>query len=619
MKRQLVIILLLATVLSTLGAQDYHFERFEMAVDVSLDNSYAIEERITANFSTPRHGIYREIPIQFGNVRTKVEDLKSSDPITRDSSSSSWVTFRLGSADRTVQGIKEYVLSYRYSIGDDRNKEYDELYFNLLGDGWQAPIAEFLFSVTFPKPIDPSMVFVTGGRRGSTTERATFVISEDRMRIVGRAVNLVPGEAITLRVQMEEGYFSEVIPFVDWTAAATIASVVAVILMLVHGFVLFGRYGREEVFVPVVRYEAPTDLSPLEVGYLADGVVDNKDLTSMIFHWADGGYLSIKEEGRKEFTFTKIRDLSAANAHEKKLFNDLFASGDGTTVNLKQLQKGTYGESMAKVKTLVQKYFKGPRSLNDQTAERKRVFSLLYGPASVIILALSATLNTFDGEILFFIMIGFFSFGISLLAAHRLSAMWLIGSKTKRIFKYVALGFAALMLFLFALVILKELLYHGPLYSLVVAALLVGAPSLFGMLTIFTAKRSAYAQQQLEQIAGYMEFIKAVEVPRLKLMVEKDPQLFYHVLGYAIVLGLEGVWAKKFRTIAIEEATWYSGPRPIRTALFYSALSNRLHSSVIERSLYTQSKGGARSPVRSSFGSSGFSGGGFGGGGGGAW
>ena len=171
MKRALLSLLLSIVLLGALGAQDYVFERFELAMEVGLDNSYQIEERITANFFVPRHGIYREIPVKFGNVRTKVENLKSSEPITRDSSSNDWVTFRLGSGDQTVSGVKEYLLSYSYQIGDDRNPEYDELYFNLLGDGWQAPIKEFVFTISFPEAIDPSMVFLTGGAYGSTAQK----------------------------------------------------------------------------------------------------------------------------------------------------------------------------------------------------------------------------------------------------------------------------------------------------------------------------------------------------------------------------------------------------------------------------------------------------------------
>ncbi len=619
MKRAGLLILLLVLVLCSLGAQDYRFEEIEVAVAVDTDNSYRIEERIVANFSTPRHGIYREIPTKFGKVKTEIEDLESSDPIIRDSVSSGWVTFRLGSADRTVSGLKEYRLSYTHRIGDDRNDEYDEFYYNLLGTGWQAPITEFVFTVTFPKKVDPSMVFLTGGAYGSTDQRGGYSIINDGRTITGKAKNLRAGEALTLRVQMEQGYFSEVKAFVDRTVPFSIAALLIVLAMVAHALLLFFRHGREELFVPVVRYDAPSGLSPMEVGYLADGVVDNKDLTSMLFYWADGGYLTIEEQSRKEFIFTKVSELKSPKAHEKKLFSDFFAAGDGTTVTLTQLEKGSFAASMAKVKELVRAYFKGERRLNDPTAEKMRTFALLYGAVSAILLAVASSLVDGEGELVLLSGLGLFSFAMGLLVSYRLGQTWLVGSQFKRIIKYVAVTMLLISLFGVALVIHTARLEHGVLLSAVMSLSQVGAPFLLGVLAIVTAKRSAYAQTQLEEIAGYMEFIKAVEKPRLLLMVESDPQLFYHVLGYAIVLGLENVWAKKFKGIAIEQATWYVGRRPVADALFYSALSSRLHAGVMEKAVYSQAKGGSGSPIRSSFGSSGFSGGGFGGGGGGAW
>ncbi|HZJ88676.1 MAG TPA: DUF2207 domain-containing protein [Sphaerochaeta sp.] len=619
MKRTVALLVVLLLLLFGVAAADYHFELIEVVIDISLDNSYQIQERIVANFSTPRHGIYREIPTQFGKVHTKIENLKSSEPIRRDSTSSGWTTFRLGSPDYTVRGEKEYLLSYSYTVGDDRNSEYDQFYYNVLGDGWQAPINTFQFLITFPKPIDPEMVFLTGGRYGSTALLDEFTISSDRTQIAGRASGLQAGEARTLRVQLPEGYFSEVVSVAGRTRLLSAVAALLTLVMLVHAGFVFSRYGREELFVPVVRFDAPSGLTPLEVGYLADGVVDNKDLTSMIFHWADGGYLTIEEGKKKQFTFTKIKDLLTNKAHERKLFDDFFNAGDGTTVTLKQLQSSKFGTSMVSVKTMVRKYFKGPRALADQKAERMRTFSLLYGPASILLISYALTAHIREEMIIAFALLGAAAFGSAIFTATRLEATWLVGSKFKRAMRILGFALLLLLLFIVASFFASFELEHSPFLSIAMAILLISAPALCGMYTVFTSKRSAYAQTRLEEIAGFMEFIKAVEVPRLELMVKEDPQLFYHVLGYAVVLGLEKTWAKKFATIAIEDASWYYGASPMRTALFYSALSNRLHTSVIEQAFYKQASGGTRSPISSSFGSSGFSGGGFGGGGGGAW
>ncbi|ADY14711.1 DUF2207 domain-containing protein [Sphaerochaeta globosa] len=619
MKRTLLLVLMILCSLTLLFAQDYVFDRFHLEMEAGLDNSYAVKEQIVANFSTARHGIYREIPIRFGKVRVKLKNLQSNEPIQEDSVSSDWVTFRLGSENRTVTGLYEYLISYTYVIGDDRNQEYDEFYYNLLGPGWQAPISEMSFRITFPKPVDPSMVFLTGGSYGSTAQRGIFTLSSDRRTIEGKASNLLPGEALTLRVQMEEGYFSAVKPFVDYTIPASIVAWLVAILAGLHATVLFRRHGREELFVPVVRFDPPEGLSPMEVGYLADGVVDNKDVTSMLFAWADQGCLTIEEQGKKEFLFTKLKEIPTSKTHEKKLFTAFFACGDGTSVTLKQLESGKFAEALMKAKIDVHAYFKGERRLNDSTAEKKRVLALLYAALVVVLNAIASTITYLSAETVPFLVIGFFSMGIGLVTASRLSATWVMSSSVKKTVKFFALVLFCIAMFGFAFMFEYAVLDHGLFYSVLMSLSMVFFPVYLAFLTIMTAKRSPYAQQKLEQIVGYKEFISKVEMDKLKMMIDSDPQLFYHVLGYAIVLGLEDVWAKKFARIAIDEPSWYVGGRPIRDALFYSALSHRLHGSVMEKAVYTQAKGGARSPIHSSFGSSGFSGGGFGGGGGGAW
>lgn len=619
MKRTLLLVLLLVCSLSSLLAEDYVFERFHLDMEARLDNSYAVKEQIVANFSTARHGIYREIPVRFGKMRVKLENLKANEPIKEDSVSSDWVTFRLGSENQTVKGLKEYLISYTYAIGDDRNAEYDEFYYNLVGPSWQAPIKEVSYRITFPNPVDPSMVFLTGGSYGSTAQRGSFVISADHKTIEGKASNLMPGEALTLRVQMEEGYFSAVKPFVDYTIPASIVALLVALLASLHATVLFRRYGREELFVPVVQFNPPEGLSPMEVGYLADGVVDNKDVTSMLFAWADQGCLTIEEQGKKEFLFTKLKELPTSKEHEKELFRAFFASGDGSTVTLKQLESGKFAEALMKAKTAVHAYFKGERRLTDSTAEKKRVIAMLYGALVVVLNAIASTIAYISAETVPFLVIGFLSLGIALVTASRLSSTWVMSSSVKRAIKFFAFALFCIVMFVFSFIFEFAILEHGPLYSLIMSLSVVLVPAYLGFLTVMTAKRSSYAQQKLEQIVGYKEFISKVEMDKLKMMIDSDPQLFYHVLGFAIVLGLEDVWAKKFAKIAIEQPSWYVGGRPIRDAMFYSALSHRLHGSVMEKAVYTQAKGGSRSPIHSSFGSSGFSGGGFGGGGGGAW
>ncbi len=617
-KRVLFLVLVWVTSLALFSA-DYVFESYHLDLDVSESNVYTIEENIVANFSTPRHGIFREIPVRFGKKRIKLENLKSSDPIIEDSVSKDYITFRLGSADSTVMGRKPYTIAYTYDIGADDYSDYDELYFNLVGPGWQSTIEEFSFTVNFPKPIDSSMIWLTGGAYGSTAQRGTYSLSTDKKTLSGKAENLIPGEALTLRVQMDQGYFTGVTVHRDYTVPSSIFAVLLGIAASIFATMLFRRYGREDLFVPVVRFDPPEGFSPLEVGFIADGRVDNKDLTSLLFYWADQGCLTIEEESKKQITFTRVKDPQTDKKHESNLFKAFFAAGDGKTVTLKDLEKQKFGQAMEKAKVQTLSYFKNERRLNDPIAERKRVGIFLMTAAIVVVNAIAASISYLAGGTVALLVVGLFSTVMSGFIAYRLTSNWEMRGNFTKIIKIVALVLLTLFAYVAAVIILFWVVENTLTYAMLMAVAVVFFPAYLSFLGVVTAKRSAYAHKMLEQTIGYRDFISKVEIDKLKMMIDDDPQLFYHVLGYATVLGLEDKWAKKFSSIALDPPSWYYGQNLAFNALFYSSLSHRIHSNVMEHAIYSQAKSGASGGVRSSFGGSGFSGGGFGGGGGGAW
>ncbi|NLK13814.1 MAG: DUF2207 domain-containing protein [Spirochaetales bacterium] len=621
MKRRAFLVVVILLVLLPLASGDYTFKQIDMGVKVGLDNSYDVSERIVADFFVPKHGIYREIPIRYGNQRIALKNLQASDPIIKDDVSSGWATFRLGDADVTIKGVKEYVITYTLEIGDDRNRDADFFYYNILGPGWQEEIALLTFTVQFPKPIDPQNVSLTGGRYGSTLQQGEYNISSDRMTVTGRAQNVKPGEALTLYVDLEEGYFSEVKKFVDLTIPLYLAAIVLFILFVFHSFTLWKRYGQDEPFIPVVRFEPPTDLSPLEVGYLFDGMVDSKDLSSMLFYWADLGYIRIEELKKKEYRITKLKSLVSPKAHEQKLFDAFFRHGDGTSVDLKQLSKSTtFAKNIEKTKSLTRSYFTKERELKDQNAERKRIIPFLYGVLLVVFHAW-ATSYSDPGGVIFTVPL---TFGIGLLvltavAIPRIFDSWMFARKRKAVIKSLAFLLVYLVSFGIMFIVYREEVLLSPALSLLFSLSGLGVPIVFAFLGAITAKRSSYAQTIFEEIVGYREFIEKVEVDKLKVMIESDPELFYHVLGYAVVLGLENTWAKKFDSIDMTQASWYIGTGGVHHPFFYASLANSLTSSAITKPLYTQASGSGRGPITPSFGGGGFSGGGFGGGGGGAW
>ena len=116
------------------------------------------------------------------------------------------------------------------------------------------------------------------------------------------------------------------------------------------------------------------------------------------------------------------------------------------------------------------------------------------------------------------------------------------------------------------------------------------------------------------EIYGYREFIETVEKDRIGRLSAEDPAFYYHVLSYAMAMGVEEQWTRAFDDIYVEPASWYIGG--MHDAFAVSRFARRWGD--VSRSTLQpprQMRGGART----SRGSSGFSGGGFSGGGGRSW
>jgi uncharacterized membrane protein len=131
---------------------------------------------------------------------------------------------------------------------------------------------------------------------------------------------------------------------------------------------------------------------------------------------------------------------------------------------------------------------------------------------------------------------------------------------------------------------------------------------------------TAKGRQVLDRIAGFKHYLSVTERERLdRLTPPKDtPELFERYLPYAIALGVENRWAKRFAGVLAAAAAsgqqgfaWYSGSNSPwnDTGRFTRNVSSSLATSVSS----------ASSDPGSSSGSGGGGSSGGGGGGGGGW
>lgn len=606
----------------------YEIDQYNVSIQVGEDNVYHVTEELNVHYNQSRRGILRYITYRGAigreiegkllqhSYRAKITDVNvEGAPFTTYKEDGNFV-IQIGDPNRYVTGDQSYRISYSYDPGEDGTSILDEVYYNLIPDDWDAPIAAGAFTVTLPKSFDTQKVEFTGGRYGGVdTGLVDWSVSGNT--ISGQLTrSLSPGEGITLRVNLPDGYFVGVrtdLGLVVLLYAITLAAGAA-------GIFLWFKLGRDEKLVPTVEFYPPEGLTSADVGYIIDGYSDNEDLISLIIYWASKGYLKI-EETDPGFVLYKLQELPMdAKSYENILFQGLFHSRD--SVSDKELEE-KFHSTLESAKTQLKDYFQSSKSRRIFTGSSlvARVLASLIAIVPIAALALLGSYIKVVSE-LWFVPVALFAvlFLISLILMMVTYDRWNSQSSGKR------LGLFGGSCVLCGVSLLFLMCYGVYIVSMPAATLLcIGASVLLALLAVVMKKHTPQGQAWTEKILGLREFIETAELDRINTLVEENPEYFYSVLPFAYVLGLTDKWAKQFESIAVPPPTWYvsSDPHSVYTTMWMVRRLNRCTRSMAHAmtsvpppppSARSSNRGSGRSGR-----SGGFSGGGHGGGGGRSW
>ncbi len=194
---------------------------YDVSVVISGDNNYAITETISVDFSEPRHGIYREIPLSGavtrasggeGFFKAAISEVAVEGVPFELTEDNGIASVRIGSAGSTVTGLQTYRLSYRLQFADDGEAAFDEVYLNVIGNGWDTEINKATFSVTLPAAVDRNAVGFSIGRFGeSGYAPSDLEVAVDGNTIRGETLRVLEAnEGLTLRVELPQGTFATV-------------------------------------------------------------------------------------------------------------------------------------------------------------------------------------------------------------------------------------------------------------------------------------------------------------------------------------------------------------------------------------------------------------------------
>lgn len=319
---------------------------------------------------------------------------------------------------------------------------------------------------------------------------------------------------------------------------------VILVVVLISFLIYYFKHRDKKEIVTTVEFSSPDDMTPAEVGFLIDGVVDGSDISSMLVYWAGKKYVEISKD-KKNQKMTKLVDNLPDDAkdYEKTLFNKIF--GTDKEVLVKDISKKlSADQTVTNVVKSIEKNV-GDKYFDSRTITYRQFFICFF--ATIFYFAVSYC------GIEFYPISGIFATiatGLFILCAdwvlnyydyrHKNNAFK--GRVVSFIFFLILIGaIAAACMVLFILI----QFYFEAFFLLAVCVVMFFSVLLSRKIRIYTKE----GKEKLGKIIGFKEFIDTAEADRIKMMVEKNPNLYYDVLPYAYVLGVSDKWIKNLDVI----------------------------------------------------------------------
>ena len=610
---------------------DERILRYSSDIEVQKDSSIAVTEGIAVRVEHDRinHGIYRDFPTRYpGRNGSQVHIGFTFDGATLDGAPvpasvepvGTGVRIKIGDPDKYVDlGEHTYVIRYRATREIGRFKDYDELYWNVTGNGWIFPIDEATARIRLPQRVRFGQRAVYTGAQGSTAVNAEVVDDQPGEISFRTTQPLEPYEGLTVAAAFPKGVVAA--PSSGSRALDALADFGPPLLGLLSllglsyfYYVAWKRAGRDPqagTIVPI--FSPPDDLTPAAMRYVTKMGADNRAFAAALVDMGVRGHVRLVEEEGGWFSSKKMRIERLAGT------NALPSEEQAALVEICEP-----GEELVMEQKNYRKFQSAKKALGEVLKDRfdGKLFNRNYGWSAaglLLFIALfwitcAAVAAATYGAVIWQIgvVIG------SLLVA---ALLWLafhestVGKCLLTLVGMIALAIS----FALGMPVLTAAFNSG--WWLPIILPMLAAPLVLSAFW-WMAAPTKEGRVVLDHIAGFKQYLSITETERLDRMTPpKDtPELFEKYLPYAIALSVENRWAERFAGVLAAASAqgqqgfaWYSGSSsPWNSPTdFVDNVGSSLASTISSASTAPGSSSGS--------GGGGSSGGGGGGGGGGGW
>jgi len=655
MKTCLVSLLLILFLFIPLAQADERILSFQSDITVHEDSSMTVKEtiRVRAEGAKIKRGIYRDFPQRYEESSGKFRKVGFRvTGVKRGGKAEPYVTKEYENGIRTyigddnvtlAPGNYEYELTYITDHQLGFFNDYDELYWNVTGNGWYFDIDKATAEIHLPGDAGRHIIKTAGytGAEGSKDQNFRSEIPGDGTVKFETTDSLSFHEGLTVAVSWPKGYVRQesppelIAPLTDRDrfinsikpkgSTGTFLAIAGLLLLAGYYGIIWMIVGKDpEAGTIMVLYKPPADISPAVMRVISQMGYDNKAFTAALINLAVKGLITIQDDDGEYTVRKKAGNETDLSPEESKLFRRLFSAG--SELKLKRENH----EDIKAALTEVEEYLKLKCERIFFVTNRKYfIVGLVLTAVLLLVSGISSAIEKGGLPVFMFICVWLtgWSAGVIVLLKQVFSTWKLVISS--RGLNRLGNVVGAIFITCFALPFLggegfgmylmaTSTSFVMPLFLLAAMAVnylffnLLKAPTLAG-------------RKLLDEIEGFKRFLAATEQDRLNTLnpADRTPQLFEKFLPYALALDVEQQWAEQFSGIIDKAAVadeagqhhpvWYSGASwsSLGTEAFASSLGGSFSDAISSSSTAPGSSSGS--------GGGGSSGGGGGGGGGGGW
>lgn len=421
-----------------------------------------------------------------------------------------------------------FSMSIRYTLPGTvaADEETGDMILTLpLLSGFAYPVEKFEFTVNLPGKFNAKPQFTSDYHQTEAASLLNLTLTDTAISGVSNQ-QLKDHEALVMTLTVDETLFPQT------AAEARVmnlmdAAVIGVALLAVVYYMLAMRPTWPRRYS---RASAPDGVCPGDCAGWLTGA--GMDLTLLVVTWAQLGYLRIQLDDNGRVLLHKRMEMgNERSAFENRTFRSLFGRRrviDGTGYHYAELCR-----TVAKQKPQNKNVY-NPRSGNPW------IFRVLCAAAGLVSgITLAGALVPHSGFLRFLLaaMATVFSLAIDYGGANL--------PLRNRVSVYVALGCSVVWLGLG--------IWAGEWLT---AVLMIGFQWLAGVGVAYGGRRTELGQQALEQILALRRHMRRVTKAELQRILKSNPGYFHNLAPYALALGVDRSFAKRFGRLRLPECTY---------------------------------------------------------------